>query len=74
MRSYKKWASNELEYIKNNINDYNDKNLAEKLSEMTGETITTGMIRRQRRKLGISKKRGRPVKKETLSNNIESIE
>lgn len=71
MRSYKRWVANELQYIKDNLNQYNDKDLAEKLSQMTGETISTSMIRRQRRKLGIAKKRGRPQKKTTVSNGTD---
>jgi hypothetical protein len=74
MRSYKRWAPNELQYIKDNINQYNDKDLADKMSQMTSETISTSMIRRQRRKLGIAKKRGRPSKNEAVSNSSESIE
>jgi hypothetical protein len=74
MRSYKRWAPNELQYIKDNINQYNDKDLADKMSQMTSETISTSMIRRQRRKLGIAKKRGRPSKNEAVSNSLENIE
>jgi hypothetical protein len=74
MRSYKRWAPNELQYIKDNINQYNDKDLADKLSQMTSETISTSMIRRQRRKLGIAKKRGRPSKNEAVSNSSETTE
>jgi hypothetical protein len=74
MRSYKRWAPNELQYIKDNINQYNDKDLADKMSQMTSETISTSMIRRQRRKLGIAKKRGRPSKNEVMSNNSENAE
>lgn len=74
MRSYKKWAPNELQYIKDNINQYNDRDLADKMSQMTSETISTSMIRRQRRKLGIAKKRGRPSKNEAVSNSSENIE
>jgi hypothetical protein len=74
MRSYKRWAPNELQYIKDNINQYNDKDLADKMSQMTSETISTSMIRRQRRKLGIAKKRGRPSKNEAVSNSSENIE
>ena len=73
MKTYKKWAANELQYIKDNINQYNDKNLAEKLSQMTGETISTSMIRRQRRKLGIAKKRGRPSKNMEAANSPENV-
>lgn len=74
MRSYKRWAPNELQYIKDNINQYNDKDLADKLSQMTSETISTSMIRRQRRKLGIAKKRGRPSKNIAISENSSSVE
>jgi hypothetical protein len=74
MKSYKRWAPNELQYIKDNINQYNDKDLADKMSQMTSETISTSMIRRQRRKLGIAKKRGRPSKNEVVSNSSENIE
>jgi hypothetical protein len=73
MRSYKKWATNELQYIKDNINQYNDKDLAEKMSQMTGEVISTSMIRRQRRKLGIAKKRGRPSKNDVVSHDIDNV-
>jgi hypothetical protein len=72
MRSYKRWAPNELQYIKDNINQYNDKDLADKMSQMTSETISTSMIRRQRRKLGIAKKRGRPSKNDAVSNSSEN--
>ena len=74
MRSYKRWVPNELQYIKDNINQYNDKDLADKMSQMTSETISTSMIRRQRRKLGIAKKRGRPSKSDVVSNSSENIE
>ena len=70
MRAYKRWTDAELQYIKDNISQYNDKNLGIKLAQMTGETISTSMIRRQRRKLGVVKLRGRPKKVvESLSSN-----
>ena len=62
MNSYKKWSDAELSFIRDNINSLNDGELANKLSVMTGEHITYGMVRRQRRKLGIIKKSGRPRK------------
>lgn len=71
MKSYKKWGNNELQYIKDNISQYSDNNLAEKMSQMTGETISSSMIRRQRRKLGIGKKRGRPCKNNTISHSMD---
>lgn len=62
MANYKKWLDSELEFIRNNQDLMNDEVLAVKLSEMTGQNITRSMIRRQRRKLDIKKKRGRPPK------------
>lgn len=63
MKSYKKWNDTELQYIKDNLSSFSDMELAQKLSEMTGETVSCSMIRRQRRKLGISKPRGRRKKR-----------
>ncbi len=62
MKNYKKWTGAELQYIKDNLSAHSDGALAAKLSNMTGETVSTAMIRRQRRKLGINKPRGRPRK------------
>jgi hypothetical protein len=41
-----------------------DKDIAFKLSQLTGQTITANMVRRQRRKSGIVKNRGRPRKEQ----------
>jgi hypothetical protein len=62
MANYKKWSDAEIQYIKDNCKLYGDDELASKLSNMTGENITYGMVRRQRRKLNIDKQRGRPRK------------
>lgn len=62
MATYKKWGDTEIQYIKDNIQSFSDEELAKKLSEMTGEIVTYGMIRRQRRKLGVVKSRGRRKK------------
>lgn len=62
MATYKKWTQAELQFINENINTSTDEEIASKLSQMTGNNITYGMIRRQRRKLGIVKQRGRPKK------------
>lgn len=74
MGTYKKWTDAEVQFINDNISINSDQELASKLSSMTGENITYGMVRRQRRKLGIEKKRGRRKKQgfvDTLdSNNI----
>lgn len=68
MATYKKWSDAELSFIRENINSLSDMELAVKLSGMTGENISTGMIRRQRRKLGVIKKRGRPCKNKVVDN------
>lgn len=58
-KKYKKWSQNDIQFIVNNQNML-DKDVALKLSEMSGQTITPSMVRRQRRKSGVTKKRGRP--------------
>lgn len=62
MANYKKWSSEEMEFIKNHHGLIRDEELATKLSQMTGQNVTTAMIRRQRRKLSLKKSRGRPKK------------
>jgi hypothetical protein len=62
MANYKKWTNSELEFVRTNHVSMNDLELSSKLSEMTGQNISTAMIRRQRRKLSIKKQRGRPKK------------
>lgn len=62
MATYKKWSDAELGFVRDNISILSDAELASKLSSMTGESITTGMVRRQRRKMGIAKARGRRKK------------
>jgi hypothetical protein len=62
MATYKKWNGTEIDFIQNNHNILCDEALAVKLSQMTGQNITTAMVRRQRRKLALKKPRGRPSK------------
>lgn len=62
MANYKKWTSEELDFIKNNQEILNDDALAAQLCGISGQNVTRSMIRRQRRKLNIKKKRGRPRK------------
>lgn len=71
MASYKKWTDAELQYIRSNLAIFSDEELASKLCEMTGENITYGMVRRQRRKLGVVKLRGRR-KKNVVAVNPET--
>lgn len=65
MANYKKWTNAELDFLSNNHTLLNDAELANKLSQMSGENVTTAMVRRQRRKLSIKKQRGRPSKNKT---------
>ena len=62
MANYKKWTDTELKFINENQKLLSDDELANKLSQMTGQNVTTSMIRRQRRKLGIKKAKGRRPK------------
>lgn len=62
MATYKKWSDAELQFIRDNLSTLADGQLANKLSSMTGENISQAMVRRQRRKLGVAKQRGRPRK------------
>lgn len=67
MANYKKWTNTELDYIQNNHSTVCDEYLAASLSKMTGQNITTAMVRRQRRKLALKKSRGRPRKMPSVS-------
>lgn len=71
MATYKKWSDAELGFVRDNISILSDAELANKLSSMTGENITTGMVRRQRRKMGIAKARGRR-KKTRITEQLQS--
>lgn len=62
MANYKKWTNTELDFIQSNHELLCDEALASKLSSMTGQNISTAMVRRQRRKLALKKSRGRPKK------------
>jgi len=75
MANYKKWTESELNFVKENYNTMNDLELSSKLSQITGQNISTAMIRRQRRKLSIKKNRGRPRKNnnQSIINQTESI-
>jgi hypothetical protein len=64
---YRKWTSTDIQYILDNQNML-DKDIAVKLSQITGENISANMVRRQRRKSGIMKKRGRPQKNRLIQS------
>lgn len=66
-KTYKKWSQTDIQFILDNQNML-DKDVASKLSQISGQTITPSMVRRQRRKSGIAKKRGRPAKNAVVVN------
>jgi hypothetical protein len=72
MRNYKRWTPNEMSYIKDNYVISSDEKIASELSKITGENITTAMIRRQRRKLKIAKSRGRPKKTNEINLTLDT--
>lgn len=59
-KTYIKWSDNDLDFIRQNYDKLTDKDMSETLSKISGNTISVGMIRRQRRKLQLGRKRGRP--------------
>lgn len=73
MANYKKWTNAELDFLTNNHNLLNDNELANKLSQMSGESVTTAMVRRQRRKLSIKKQRGRPAKNKIIQTSDSEV-
>jgi hypothetical protein len=74
MANYKKWTDIELSYIKDNHVLLCDESLAVSLSKITGSSISTAMVRRQRRKLSLKKSRGRPKKSIDIVSDIHSGE
>jgi len=59
-KTYKRWADSDLDFIKNNYDKMTDKEMSETLTKISGQSISISMIRRQRRKLQLGRKRGRP--------------
>lgn len=72
-KTYKKWTKEELQFISNNSKDMKDGEIAAYLNKIdSSRSITIGMVRRQRRKMSISKPRGRrPSVK--VNNTIENV-
>lgn len=62
-KTYKKWNDSDLDFIKNNYDKMTDKDMSETLGKISGQNISISMVRRQRRKLELSRKRGRPKSK-----------
>jgi hypothetical protein len=71
MANYKRWTDAEREYIRANHKTMCDEELAKVLKQMTGEDVSTSMVRRQRRHMCLKKERGRPVKEKKPVNFTE---
>ena len=56
-----KWTDEERQFIKDNAAFMKDKELAEKISEMSDRKVTLDAVRKVRQKLGIKKKQGRGI-------------
>ena len=55
----KVWEESEKAFIRNNADRMKDKELAIKLTQITGRTVSIQAVRKQRQKLGIVKAKGR---------------
>ena len=53
------WSETERDYIRENAGKLKDKELAAKLTQITGRVISLQAVRKQRQKLGIAKAPGR---------------
>lgn len=73
------WTDSERNFIKANAATMKDRELAVKLSEMTGRKITIQAVRKQRQKMGIQKAQGRGIcsladdTKKTVSDDIARV-
>ena len=56
-----KWTDDERQFIRDNAAFMKDKELAEKISEMSNREVTLDAVRKVRQKLGIKKKQGRGI-------------
>lgn len=53
------WSEAERQFIRDNAGKLKDKQLAAKLTQTTGRLISIQSVRKQRQKMGITKKPGR---------------
>lgn len=70
--SYHKWTDTELQYLRDNHSTLSDEEIASNLSKILNTSITTAMIRRQRRKLTLKKNRGRRPKNRGLDSVVSN--
>jgi len=53
------WEESEKTFIRNNADLMKDMEIAHKLSQITGRSVSIQAVRKQRQKMGITKERGR---------------
>ena len=68
MANYKKWSAAERGFIRDNAETMTDREIAARMSKISGENVTSDMVRQQRRKENVKKNRGRPRKKQRADN------
>jgi hypothetical protein len=72
-KTYKKWTKEEMDFVANNSKNMKDEEIAAYLNKIDGSrVITVGMVRRQRRKMSISKPRGRRPSVTKVEKKIEN--
>jgi hypothetical protein len=73
-KTYKRWTKEEMDFIANNSATMKDEEIASYLNKVDGSRqITVGMVRRQRRKLSISKPRGRRPSAPRVSSENNAV-
>ncbi len=74
-KTYKKWTKEEMDFISNNSKTMKDEEIASYLSKIDStRQISVGMIRRQRRKLLISKPRGRRPSAQQSQSTVQTTD
>jgi transposase len=66
-----KWTDEERQFIKDNAAFMKDKELTEKISEMSDRKVTLDAVRKVRQKLGIKKKQGRGTTTKRLKKRLK---
>lgn len=68
----KVWKDHEQRFIRDNAATMKDKDLAAKLTQITGRHVTIQAVRKQRQKMGIEKAKGRGICKVVEQEKNES--
>ena len=55
------WTEAERDFIKRNAGTMRDQDVADKLSQLTGRTVTIQSVRKQRQNMGLKKLPGRGI-------------